>query len=135
MAMTEKYQSQLRELVLADMSAIRDAGVKPDSLGMLLFKIANGDFSFILACGESMYNEFAGIDTKGQALIASLRRFVMSTCSAIFHRKTRDCGFFKHGIRYCDKQEAVVTWEELLSEFSWGKNPEFAYRIERIHRP
>lgn len=137
MAMTEKYQHKLRGFVLDDISAVKGAGLDPAPLTVLLFKIANGDFSSIIACGENAYKGFASVDTRGQALIASLRRFLMSTCDAIFYRKTRDCGFFKDGICYEDSNppKAIITWEELLSEFLWGRNPEFAYRIERIHEP
>lgn len=136
MAVSERYLSQLRDLIKEDMAKIRANGMETDPLGTLLFKVANGDFSSILACGENGYKKFEHLGTKGQAKIASLRRFLMEVCDAIFYRKTRDCGFFKDGITYEDgPANAIITWEELLTEYMWGKNPEFAYRIERIHRP
>lgn len=134
MAMTEKYLARLRDTVKADIEKIRKAGLSPEPLGTLLFKIANAEFAYILACGETMYERFAGLDTKGQGTIGSLRRFVMAACEAIYYRKTRDCGFSSHGIRYNDNPKEIVTWEELLSEFMWNKNPEFVYKIERIHK-
>jgi hypothetical protein len=134
MAMTEKYLARLRATVTADMDMIRKAGLSTEPLGTLLFNIANAEFVYIVTCGESMYDRFIGLDTKGQGVIGALRRFVMGCCEAIYYRKTRDCGFFVKGIRYSDNPKEIVTWEELLSEFAWGKNPEFVYKIERIHK-
>ena len=134
MAMTEKYLFQLKMMIQDDITVIREAGVSTDPLGTLLFWANHGKIFLVIAAGEEMYEKFHGISTKGRAFIASLRRFVMAACNAIYYRKTRDCGFSSNGIRYSDRKEMIVSWEELCAEFHWGKNPEFVFRIERIHK-
>jgi len=134
MAMTEKVLYQLKNMVKEDMDTIRAAGISVEPLGTLMFWATNGKLFKIVAVGESMYDRFEGLPVQGRGYISSLRRFVMTACNTIFQRKTRDCGFSSHGIRYTDNSTTIVTWEELCAEFCWGKNPEFVYRIERIHK-
>jgi hypothetical protein len=135
MAMTEKFLSKLRRMVQDDIVVIKEAGITPDPLGTLLFWTNHDKICSILAAGENMYDKFQGLPVKGRAFIASFRRFVMGACEALYYRKTRDCGFFVDGITWADGDpKVIVTWEELLAEFMWGKNPEFVFRIERIHR-
>jgi len=134
MAMTEKVLSQLKNMVREDIDTIRAAGMPTDPLGTLLFWVTNGKLCNIVAAGENMYDRFEDLPVRGRGYISSLRRFVMTSCNLIFYKKTRDCGFMSHGIRYTDDPKMIVSWEEICAEFCWGKNPAFVYRIERIHQ-